>query len=224
MDLEIKDVADLLNVSETTVRGWLDEGKIPAYRIQDQYRFSRFEIEDWVLNHSFDEEMGDLEMQKGGTKQFSLYRAIHKGSLIHQMPGKTKEEIIIKTAQLMAKDLELDAEVVADLLLDRERQQPTALNNGIAVPHTRDLLLNAHYDVVTLVFPEEPIPYGALDGKPVHTLFFLFASEDTRHLHLLAKIAHLSSQPDSYNFLLTKPNKANLLRYIMEWENSISSR
>ncbi len=228
MDLEIKDVADLLNVSETTVRGWLDEGKIPAYRMQDQYRFSRFEIEDWVLKHqldkngAFDEETADPH--KGGTKQFSLYRAIHKGSLIHGMPGKSKEEIIKKTAQMMAKDLELDAEVVADLLIDREKQQPTALNNGIAVPHTRDLLLNAHYDVVTIVFPEQPIPYGALDGKPVHTLFFLFASEDTKHLHLLAKIAHLSSQPDSYNFLLSKPNKVSLLSYIKDWEGRISSR
>lgn len=220
MDLDIKDVANLLNVSQTTVRGWLDEGKIPAYRIQDQYRFSRFEIEDWMIKNtaSFDDEASELQ---GGTKQFSLYRALHKGSLIQAMPGKSKEEIIKKTAQIMAKDLDLDAEVVADLLLDREKQQPTALNNGIAVPHTRDLLLNANFDVVTVVFPEEPIPYGALDGKPVHTLFFLFASEDTRHLHLLAKIAHLSSQPDSYNFLLTKPNKVSLMRYIQEWEARI---
>lgn len=225
MDLEIKDVADLLNVSETTVRAWLDEGKIPAYRIQDQYRFSRFEIEDWVLKHQMDKNGAyDEEVQKGGTRQFSLYRAVHKGSLIHDMPGKSKEEIISKTAQLMAKDLELDAEVMADLLLDREKQQPTALNNGIAVPHTRELLLNAPYDVVTIVFPEQPIPYGALDGKPVHTLFFLFASDDNRHLHLLAKIAHLSSQPDSYNFLLSKPNKASLLRYIMDWEGRIPAR
>lgn len=218
MDLEIQDVADLLNVSEVTIRTWLDEGKIPAYRIQDQYRFSRFEIEDWVLNHQMDLE--EMEIHKGGTRQFSLYRALHKGSLIH-MPGKTKEEIITKTAQMMAKDLELDAEVVADLLLDREKQQPTALNNGIGIPHTRDLLLSAHYDVVTIVFPEEPVDYGALDGKPVHTMFFLFASEDTRHLHLLAKIAHLSSQPESLNFLLSKPNKASLLRYIKEWESRI---
>ena len=30
MDLKIKDVAELLNVSETTVRRWLKDGKIPA--------------------------------------------------------------------------------------------------------------------------------------------------------------------------------------------------
>ena len=49
MDLEIKDVSEMLNVSETTVRTWLTEGKIPAYYINDTYRFNRMEIEDWML-------------------------------------------------------------------------------------------------------------------------------------------------------------------------------
>jgi excisionase family DNA binding protein len=54
MDLKIKDVADLLNVSESTIRRWIAEGKIPAYLINHQYRFSRTEIENWVMNHKLD--------------------------------------------------------------------------------------------------------------------------------------------------------------------------
>ncbi|NGX51641.1 MAG: hypothetical protein K1060chlam2_01514, partial [Chlamydiae bacterium] len=36
MDLKIKDVAELLSVSETTIRRWLSDGKIPAYRLHHQ--------------------------------------------------------------------------------------------------------------------------------------------------------------------------------------------
>jgi len=36
MDLKIKDVAELLNVSETTIRRWLKDGKIPAYQLNHQ--------------------------------------------------------------------------------------------------------------------------------------------------------------------------------------------
>mgnify|MGYP003330610149 CR=1 FL=1 len=50
MDLKIKDVAELLNVSETTIRRWLVGGQIPAYRLNHQYRFSRLEIENWMKN------------------------------------------------------------------------------------------------------------------------------------------------------------------------------
>lgn len=240
MDLKIKDVSELLNVSETTIRRWLSDGKIPAYRINHQYRFSRFEIEDWVMSHKlgktnngvspFTEQAkthsGTAEklsypLPTGGSKQFSLFRAIHKGGVLHNVPGNTKEEVIRAAMKQIAADLDLDADVISDLLLDRESLQSTALNNGIAIPHTRDFLLDAHLDMVPVIFTEKPISYGALDGKPVNTLFFLFASDDKRHLHLLAKIAHLSSQPGTLAILNRKPSKEVLLDYVKEWESSI---
>ncbi len=232
MDLKIKEVAELLNVSETTIRRWLADGKIPAYKINHQYRFNRAEIEHWVLGQKLGVNMGSSPFEgvqvkekektaKGGSLQFCLYRALHKGGVLHDIPGKTKEEIIRATMKLISKDLEIDAEVCTELLIERERLQPTALNYGIGIPHTRDTLLNNHFDAVTIVFPEEPIPYGALDGEPVHTLFFLFACDDKRHLHLLAKIAHLSSQPEVVKFLRSKPSKESLLEFIKDWESNI---
>lgn len=238
MDLKIKDVADLLNVSESTIRRWLADGKIPAYRINQHYFFSRSEIENWVISHKLDKtdgvspftrskEMESLAVKPpkspatGGSKQFSLFRAIHKGDVLHHLKGNSKEEIIRTAMKKVAKTLNIDAEVMTDLLLDRENLMPTALNNGIAVPHTRDSLLDSHHDVIFVVCLDEPLEYGALDGKPVHTLFFLFACEDKRHLHLLAKIAHLSSQPQALEFFKSKPSKEALLAFIKEWESQI---
>lgn len=227
MDLKIKDVAEILNVSATTIRRWLYEGKIPAYRIHGHYRFSRIEIETWVLNqkpqdNAFQPEIKEEETpQKGGSKQFSLFRALNKGSVFHNVPGSNKEAVIVTSTKMLSEKLNLDADVLAEMLLDREKLQPTALNNGIAAPHTRDFLLSSHHDVVAFVFPEKEISYGALDGKPVHTLIFLFASDDRKHLHLLAKIAHLSSQEEAVQFLKTGPSKEALLEYIKNWESSI---
>jgi len=237
MDLKIKDVADLLNVSETTIRRWIVDGRIPTYRINQQYFFSRSEIENWMISHKLDkthgispftrrkavDEMAIQPANTGGSKQFSLFRAIHKGEVIHRLAGDTKEDIIRSTMHQVAKQLHLDAEVMTDLLLDREQLMPTALNNGIGAPHTRDSLHHAHHDAVVVVFPDQPLDYGALDGKPVHTLFFLFACEDKRHLHLLAKIAHLSSQPTSLEFFQTRPTKDQLLAFVKEWESQIST-
>lgn len=231
MDLKLKDVAELLNLSETTVRRWLAEGKIPAYRLNRQYRFSRIEIEDWVMSQKLgkikrNEEENEIEDEPEvesksnrqiGIQQYSLYRAVNKGG-VYQVKGETKEEIIRETANLLADRFNWDAELIAELLIDRERLMPTSLNNGIGVPHARDCLLNNHFDAIAVVFPPSPIEYGALDGQPVHTLFFLFACEDKRHLHLLAKLAHLSSQPQSVDFLKSRPSQEELLDYIKNWE------
>lgn len=243
MDLKIKDVADLLNVSETTIRRWLADGKIPAYRLNHQYRFSRIEIENWVLSCKLkpgeeeflgfgdnqndlpldiqDEEIHDPSAHKGGMQQFSLYRAIHQGGVYDDIPGSSKEELIRSVMHITAPKLNLDADVLADLLLDREKMMPTALNHGIAVPHTRDFLLEGPFDAIFVVFPRTPIEYGALDGEPVHTLFFLFSSNDKRHLHLLAKLAHLSSNKNALEMLKTKPSREKMLEYIREWESRI---
>jgi nitrogen PTS system EIIA component len=229
MDLKLKDVAELLDVSEETVRRWISDSKIPYYRLNQQYRFSRSEIENWVLSWKqggefapFDKE-DDLE-RRLGTHQFGLYRAIHKGGVYSGIEGETKEEVITAAMQKIAKDLHLDAEVITELLLDRERLMPTALSNGIAVPHTRDFLLQESFDVVSVVFPKKPIEYGALDSKPVHTLFFLFACDDKRHLHLLAKLAHLSSTPDHLAFLKRHPEKEQLLDRIKNWEAGLKPK
>ena len=192
MDLKIKDVAELLNVSETTIRRWLAEGKIPAYRLHHQYRFSRTEIENWMLSCRLQKETGNFfpsgeeqiyppKKQKGeeqegkkGAQQYSLFRAIHRGGVFTDIASQDKEGLIRETMDRVSKDLGMDPHVISDLLLDREKLMPTALNNGFAVPHTRDFLLKGPTDVVVVVFPKEPIDWGALDENPVHTLFFLF--------------------------------------------------
>lgn len=233
MDLKIKDVAELLNVSETTIRRWLGEGKIPAYRLNHQYRFSRTEIESWVMRQRLSGNKESLDITpaakvetpqrkiSGGTHQFSLFRAVHKGGVLSPLKGTTKEEAIRTAMKAFAKDLNLDSEVMTDLLLDRERLQSTGVGNGIAIPHTRDYLLNTHTDIVVVAFPEKPLEYEALDGRPVHALFFLFACDDRRHLNLLAKVAHFCNLPTTPKFLEGRPSKEALLEAIKAWEASV---
>ena len=238
MDLKIKDVSELLQVSETTVRRWISMGKIPAYRLHDQYRFSRIEIENWMIEcklHPIENDsnlFGETQIyppvskskfnpKSIGSQSFSLYRAIHRGGVYSDVMANTKEGLIRSVMKDISQLLAVDPDGIADMLLDREALMPTALNNGIAVPHTRDFLLPHSHDCIATVFPKEPIEWGALDGRPVHTLFFLFSSSDKRHLHLLAKLAHFSSQENALSLLEKKPEKDVLLSYIKDWEASI---
>ena len=51
MQLTVKDVAGLLNISEKTVYRWIDERKLPGYRLSGQYRFNRAELLDWATSN-----------------------------------------------------------------------------------------------------------------------------------------------------------------------------
>lgn len=41
MQLGVRDVARILNVSEKSIYRWIQQGQIPAYKVNDQYRFNR---------------------------------------------------------------------------------------------------------------------------------------------------------------------------------------
>lgn len=223
MDLAVKDVASLLNLSEDKVNRLIDEGKIPAYRMNEEYRFSLMEIETWVLQRNNADEADDPVLEKKGTQQFNLFRALHKGGVVHGIAGETKEEVIRNTLNFLKDQIQVDPEVVSRLLLSREALHSTALGNGVAIPHTREFVLNSQSDAVFAVFLERPIPYGALDGQPVDTLFFLFASDDKKHLSLLAKLAHLSNEAEALLFLRQRPTKAALLGFVKKFEAKISA-
>ncbi|MGE3954229.1 MAG: PTS sugar transporter subunit IIA [Parachlamydiales bacterium] len=225
MDLKIADVAKLLHVSEEAIERLLKEEKIPSYRIQDEVRFNRSEVEAWMMEVQVDQEgnwiLGSSAEPDKGMHKFSLYRALNKGEVYDGVAGGTKEVLIRAAVAQMAPKFKLDAEGISGLLLDRERLMPTALNHGIALPHTRDFLLDSFHDVVAVVYPAKPIEYGALDGQPVHTLFFLFACSDKRHLDLLSKVAHFCNEESHRQLLLTRPNRVELLARIREWEGGL---
>ncbi len=226
MDLKKRDVAELLSVSLETIDRWIKEETIPTYRWEGENRFNRQEIEDWMVKRlSQDKEslpFGENRDQGASPwQQFGFYRAIHKGDVLTNLSSTTKEGIIHETMVALEDRLHFDPDVVASLFIERENLMSTALSDGVAVPHTRGFLLRGLFDAVAVVFPKEPLEWGALDGQKVHTLFFVFACDDKRHLNLLAKIAHFSSSQENLRFLQTKPDKTTLLEEMKLFESSV---
>jgi nitrogen PTS system EIIA component len=229
MGLELEEVAEILHLPCHEIEALMEKGDIPHYRVGDTIRFSRAEIEDWVLHNKH-----RLKTQKGnekheapsphkGRNHYSLFRALHKGNFITQVEAKNKEDFLKKAAEYLAPPLELDPEIFFELLMERESMQSTSVGHGIAIPHARDLVIQAKQDQVSLLFAEKAIDFGALDQKPVSIFFFPFASTDSRHLQLLAKIAFLVADEEMGNIIRSNPSKIIFLEAVEKWEKSLST-
>ncbi len=225
MDLELQEVAGLLNVPENVLLKWVSDGKVPSYNINGSYRFNRQEIETWVMTEKVSHDTGIDELENSrsinGSLRYNLFRGLNNGDVFTDIKADSKQSLIHQTMQRLAPLLRLDADVLYELFMDRENLVSTAVGHGIAIPHARDFLMTGHRDAVAIVFLDTPIPYGALDGEPVHTLFFLLASDDKRHLALLSKIAHLASTPAMLQQFAKKPQKAQMLEIIKDWETKL---
>jgi len=87
-------------------------------------------------------------------------------------------------------------------ILQRERRGSTGIGRGIAIPHCKTSAIDA--PVIGFAKPVEPIPYGATDGAPVHSLFVVVSPLEAaeEHVAILRWIAGIA-RSDYYSKLLS---------------------
>ncbi len=191
MKLLVKDAARLLNVSEKTIYRWIKQGSIPAYRLQEQYRFNRAELLEWATARRIPvspEILREEESEKASLPR--LAEALRAGGIHYRIGGDHKATVLRHVVEVMRLPAEVDREFLYEVLLAREALGSTAVGDGIAIPHVRNpVILHLEQPAITLCFLERPVDFGALDGKPVEALFTLTSPTVRAHLHLLSRLA-----------------------------------
>lgn len=191
MQLSVRDSAKLLNVSEKTIYRWVKQGLLPAYRVNEQYRFNRAELLEWATSQRINVSVDIFqEPEPSKVPAPSLADALRCGGIHYRVGGAEKVAVLRSVVELMRLPDEVDRQFLLQVLLARESLGSTAIGNGIAVPHVRNpIVMHIPRPTVTLCFLECPIDFAAIDGQPVHTLFTLVSPTVRAHLHLLARLS-----------------------------------
>jgi len=191
MQLTVRDVAGLLEVSEKTVYRWIDDGKLPGYRISGQYRFNRAELLAWATANKL-RVSPDMLLEPESTEASlpSLEEAVLAGGIHYRVSGNDPAACLRNVVGMLALPEEVDREFLFQALWARETLASTAMGDGIAIPHLRNpIVLHLPRPMVSLCFLEKPVDFHALDDKPVDVLFTLISPTVKSHLHLLSRLA-----------------------------------
>jgi PTS system nitrogen regulatory IIA component len=197
MQLSVREVAKLLNVSEKTIYRWLRSGILPAYRVNDQYRFNKGEILEWATSRKVGTSIDFFEEPESADIQLpTLAEAIRDGGIFYRVGGTDKDSVLKNLVETMRLPDGVDREFVTQVLRAREALGTTAIGDGIAIPHVRNpIVLHVNRPLVTVCFLDHPVDFGALDGIPVHTLFAIISPTVRAHLHLLARLSYALRTP-----------------------------
>lgn len=105
-----------------------------------------------------------------------------------------KRSVLEKLAKKAAESFGLDANLVHDKLMQRERLGSTGVGAGVAIPHARVDIPQIRGLVFTL---REPVDFDSIDGKPVDIVFLLLAPDDDNasHLKALSRVARTFRMP-----------------------------
>lgn len=200
MELNATEVAALLSVPETEIREWAHAGKLPHLDAQGRLRFNRQAILEWALARGHNLNLGTEEMEPAGLPPVAELFAPQR--FHYSVPGRTFAEVLRAALDVFALPPEADKELIYDLLVSREKLMTTAIGDGLAIPHLRvPVVVNVPRPALGIFFTCEPIEMGALDRKPVHTLFLLLSLTPKQHLELLARLAFLFRQPELVKLL-----------------------
>jgi len=99
----------------------------------------------------------------------------------------SKAAILGEMARLFSQVYELDEELLADRLSDREALGSTGFGRGVAIPHAR--LDGIQRPVAALLRLERAVDFGAVDSAPVNLVFGLVSPVQSGQAHLLALAA-----------------------------------
>ena len=111
----------------------------------------------------------------------------------------------------------LSDEVLA-AILERERQFPTGIGYGVAVPHGKTPALSAL--VVVAGTTPAPVPYETIDGEPVRLFFMLAGPESAAgaHVKALSRISRLVRREPVRGRLLGARTPEEFYRAVCEAE------
>ena len=105
--------------------------------------------------------------------------------------GTDKDGVLRELVGLVAAGNGSPLDEVLGAILEREKQFPTGIGYGVAVPHGKTPALSSL--VVVAGTTPAPVPYETIDGQPVR-LFFLLAGPESAagaHVKALSRISRL---------------------------------
>lgn len=133
------------------------------------------------------------------------------------LPAKTKQGAIFALAEVLAGHAGIDdVQALKDAIWEREQIRTTGIGHGIAIPHGK--VSDCERLVMAVGICEEPVEFGAIDGKPVEVIFLLASPLDQTgpHIQALATISRMLTNPELRQAIRTAASGEALYGLIAE--------
>ncbi|RJP76337.1 MAG: PTS sugar transporter subunit IIA [Candidatus Zixiibacteriota bacterium] len=142
---------------------------------------------------------------------------IHPEYVFLDLTGKDKFDVIHKIIlQMRGMPGLQDAGVFEEEVVRREREIPTGLQMGAALPHARSRVV----DEIVMAFArlKRGVNFGAGDNEPARLVFLFGVPNDqiNDYLKLIAKLCRLLKQPDFRKNLMTAKSAEEVIQLLYD--------
>ena len=154
----------------------------------------------------------------------ALVRYLKPENIYVRCPLETKDAVLEWLSMVAAESgVGVPQETLREMLFEREQTMSTGIGNGVGVPHTlEDGISGLHAFVITL---QDPIPFEAVDEKPVVVVIGLFGDSNTPNVSLgaLATLGRILRDEPFVQSLSKARTKEDVYRLLSEKEEKKES-
>jgi PTS system nitrogen regulatory IIA component len=135
-------------------------------------------------------------------------------AVIDNLTGQGAQAVLGELCKPLAAHYKVDGQRLLETLLEREKLGSTGIGEGVAIPHGKVPGLPTL--MASFGRSKEGIDFRAIDGKPTHLFFTLFAPENSSrtHLNALATISRISKNAAFREAILKAKDAADVYRLI----------
>ena len=186
MLLSVRDVAEILKVSENTVHQWIAARSLPASQVNGECRFNKVQLLDWATENQIEIPATAFRTASAAPR---LDDALERGGIIRNVTGGDKATILRSILPKLPLSDEDDRQVLLSMFLTRESIGSTGIGDGIALPHPKQPIVQPNAaPAISLCFLSQPVDWAAVNRQPVSALFVLLCPTVRVHLHLVSRL------------------------------------
>ncbi|GAO03006.1 PTS sugar transporter subunit IIA [Anaeromyxobacter sp. PSR-1] len=139
---------------------------------------------------------------------------LRSDAVIASLSGQAAPAVLAELCRPLAASQKVDGQRLVETLLDREKLGSTGIGEGVAIPHGKVPGLPGL--MASFGRSAGGVDFRAIDGKPTHLFFALFAPENSAgtHLKALARISRIFKNPAFREAIMKAPGAAEIYRLI----------
>jgi mannitol/fructose-specific phosphotransferase system IIA component (Ntr-type) len=190
--MNVKQVAASLHVSPREVVRMAEQRVLAGVKVRGVWQFRAGEVWNWVeenLHALPKHRRRDRHPETPG--HMLVTGAMKEHGVAVDLVAKTKASVLRELAELAAAvDPYVDAGVLVEDLIERERQGSTALQDGVAIPHPARPCYSEG-PIVVAARTCQGIVFGERRGGLTDLLFLVCCPEQADHLLYLGRLCRL---------------------------------
>lgn len=224
--LSLRDAAARLRLTERAVARLAQKGELRGTKDGATWVLDAESVEEWLqrqTNSAAPVTSQTLSPAATGIPEApTILRAMSPLRMNFNLMAQDREGVLRElTALVVAPSEKRMFNALLKALKAREDMCTTCVNEGIAIPHSRNAIVGlVDEPVIAYGRHRTGVEFGAFDGKPVHHFFLLCAPNVRQHLQLLARLSRILHNADFRRRLGETRNPEQLMALIKEFEPS----